>query len=219
MIMAFSGGIAITLLLDTLLQWATQRHQRQFLALGITILVGATLVLYPNIFWRKYLANTGYYIVGTAPTMYQFFQQQPKNILIASTDEEASNLTTFTGRSVLVAREHANPYHVGYYRQIRQRAKDLIRAQYSLDLAVVKSFIQTYGINFWVIHRAAFQPGYLQNPWLKQYQPEDSEAIATLEAGKIPALAKVMPSCTVSETEAFVVVQAACIQQVQLNAS
>jgi len=222
MVMAFSSGLALTLLLDALLQWASQpvvqRYQRQFLAFGATFFLGATLLLYPNIFWHKYLLGSGYYVVGQAPTLYQFLQQQPKNSLIASTDEEASNLPVFAQRAVLVGREYANPYHIGYYRQIRQRAKDLIQAQYSPDLAVVKAFIQTYGINFWLLHRAAFQPGHLQNRWLQQYQPEVANARTLLEAGKVPALASLMQPCAVAETETFVLLQTECIQKAQPNA-
>ena len=45
----------------------------------------------------------------------------------------SGNLPIFAGRSILVAREIAVPFHKNYYAQIRQRAIDLINAQYSSD--------------------------------------------------------------------------------------
>ena len=65
------------------------------------------------------------YRVGTATTLYEFFQKQPKDIMIASLSLEADNLPTFAQRSVLVSREYAIPYHMGFYRPFRQRVIDL----------------------------------------------------------------------------------------------
>jgi len=49
----------------------------------------------------------------------------------------------------------------GYYRQFRQRTIDLIRAQYSPDLAQVQNLLRT-GVDFWLLDRAALQ----RSTWL-----------------------------------------------------
>jgi hypothetical protein len=115
----------------------------------------------------------------------------------ASLAEEANNLPTFSKRSILVGREYANPYHVGYYRQISQRATDLIRAQYSQDLSEVKNFIRTYGVDFLLLDRAAFTPEYMANHrWVNHFQPTATEMLAKLEQGTIPALSSFMEHCS-----------------------
>ena len=177
------------------------------------MLLGAALVGYPV------LRNMGQspfprtsYKVGRAPALYEFFSRQPKDTLIASLARESDNLPTFSRRAVLVARGYAIPYHVGYYRQIRQRTTDLIRAQYSHSLADVQQLIQAYGVDFLLLDRAAFAPEYVaSNTWIRQFQPAATEALANLAQGTAPALATVMERCAVLETEGLVVLEAACI--------
>jgi len=144
--------------------------------------------------------------------LYEFFQKQPKDILIASVADEVNNLPTFTQRSILVGREYAIPYHLGYYRQFRQQTLDLIRAQYSPDWAEVQDFIQKYGIDFWLLDRAAFTPEYLaNNKWLQPFQPATGEALKRIEQGTLPALSSVMDNCSVVETNNLVVLGVACL--------
>ena len=213
-IMALAAGMAFIVIIDAVFHWAAQQAkprlqaQRRFLALGAVALVGAALVFYPSFVKGFPLAK---YKIGEVPALYEFFQKQPKDILIASLAEEANNLPTFSQRSILVGREYAIPYQVGYYRQFRQRTIDLIRAQYSPDLAQVQNLLRTYGVDFWLLERAAFTPEYVaNNQWIRQYQPAAGEALVNLEQGTTPALSKVMKRCSVFETEGLVVLQAEC---------
>ena len=227
---AIVGGIAVIVLLDAIFRWASDRthsqySKRQLKALLVTLLLGIALVCYPvllNVTVAS-LPSSNYYKVGKEPELYQFFLQQPKDSLIASlipeTDEE---LPTFAKRSVLVSREHALPYHQGYYNQIRQRVMDLMDAQYSPDLKRVKQFIQSYGVDFWIVKRsyfAAYQspnslpkqpPPELNERWLKQF-PATAEIQRRWEQGIIPALPRVAPSCSVFETKDLVVLNTSCI--------
>jgi len=214
-LVALASGIALSVILDAVLSWASQRAKphlplRQFIALGATALFGATLVLYPS--FIKDFPYTAYQ-VGGAPGLYQFFQNQPKNILIASLSNEVNFIPTFARRSILVGREYAIPYHLGYYRQFRQRTLDLIRAQYSPDLAEVKDFIQKYKVDFWLLDVRAFTPEYLaNNDWLQAYQPATGEALDKVKRGTLPALSRVIKNCKVFETESLVVLGGACLK-------
>jgi hypothetical protein len=144
--------------------------------------------------------------------LYEFFKTQPQDILIATLSDEANNIPTFSQRSILISKEYALPFHLGYYRQISQRAIDLIRAHYSQDLAAAQQLIQKYGVNFWLLERRAFTPEYLtNNSWLRSFQPAWKEALANLEQGTTPALAELMQRCSVFETKSLVVLQADCI--------
>ena len=225
--MALAGAIALTVLLDALFHACKRGNSRvaglgmplikPVLAIGVTILLSVTLIFSP-FFFEDFL-SVGY-VTGTVPSLYEFFQKQPKDILIASLADEGRNLPTFTKRSVLTAREYAIPFHTGYYAQIRQRTIDLIEAQYSPNLELVQNFIQKYGIDFWLLERTAFATSYLaenhrslNQVWIRQYQPAADIALANLEEGTVPTLAKLTPSCSVFETEKFIVLQADCIVQ------
>lgn len=214
-LMAITGGIALCVLLDAILHACEQPQRRQgirFLVLGSTALVAAIMLLYPNIFWKEF-ADSGYF-AGRVPALYEFFQKQPKNIVIASLTEEANNLPVFSQRSILVGWKYAIPFHLGYYNQIRQRATDLIRAQYSPNQAEVQNFIQKYKVDFWLVERQTFEPSYLDYHWYKLFEPARSEARNHLEYSH-PALAQMMKRCSILEVEEFVVLQAKCLSQAE----
>lgn len=214
MVMSLAAGIALVILLDAIWQWAqdSRRQARQVLALTTTVLIGATIFLYPSLVWKSSFPRTSSYFVGAAPSLYQFFQKQPKDIRIASLLEMANDIPIFSQRSILVSRKYADPFHVGYYRQIRQRATDLIRAQYTQDLAEVQNIIRKYQIDFWLLDRNSFAPEEItKNSWLQQYQPVTAEAIQNLQQGNVPVLSKLTKSCSVFEVSEWVVLKASCI--------
>jgi len=203
-VFALAAGITLVILWDALWQ-----YRQRVLAMATVTLLGTALLLYPS--FDKNFPNTKYK-VGNFPTLYHFFQTQPKDSSIASLSEEANNLPTFAQRSILVGREYAIPYHLGYYRQFRQRTIDLINAQYSPNLAAVQTLVQKYGIDFWLLDKGAFTPEYLaNNSWYRQYQPATANAIAQLKQGKIPALSRLIERCTVFDRDGFVVLKAECI--------
>lgn len=237
-IIALATAIALTLIIDALFNWAEfyRLNSRglvskplldhssvqststakpvitKFYRLGIILilisLIMASLVLYPAFVNGFPLVK---YKVGRATDLYRFFQEQPQDILIASLEEEANLLPTFAQRSILLGREYAIPYQVGYYSQFRQRTIDLILAQYSSDLTVVKNFIQKYGIDFWMVHRGAFTPEYVEdNSWLMQYESAQ-DAVTFLQLGYIPVLATTISTCTVFQNDSLFVLDANCI--------
>jgi len=213
LVIVIAAGIALTLLLDAIFQVSEKLTERyflgkQFLAIGSTLLLTFVLVFYPASL--KSFPWTGY-IAGSVPSLYQFFQEQPKDSLIASLTAEVDNLPSFSQRSILVGREYGIPYHVGYYRQFRQRTIDLIRAQYSSNLGELQAFIRKYGVDFWLIEQSTFSPDYLNNDWLRQYQPVSAEAQAKLQQGVKPALVSLSDRCSVFSQSGFVVLKAECL--------
>jgi len=210
-LLAIASGIFIAILWDAALKLKVEKHQLwgRMAAIGLAI----ALLGYP--IYTPSFPRTNYR-PGRLPELYSFFQQQPKNIAIASLSGEANNLPTFSHRSILVGREYAIPYHLGYYRQFSQRIRDLIEAQYSPELSVVKQFIDRYRVNFWLVERSAFSPEYLENQgWLHQYQPQTQQAIADLRSSeatvKVPVVAAAIDRCRVFESGDFVVLDARCI--------
>jgi hypothetical protein len=205
--MAIAAGITLTMMLDNFFR--AYQQKRRVWQLALTIALAAVLVLYPNLSGR--FPTTDYRQSGES-SLYKFLQQQPKDTLIATLSDEADNIPTFGQRAILVGREYALPFHLGYYSAIRQRTIDLIRAQYSPNLAAAKQLIQNYGVDFWLLERTAFKPEYLtQKTWLKSFQPVFAEAVRSLNQGNIPALASLTKRCSILETENFTVLKADCI--------
>ncbi len=202
-VFALCAGISITIMLDAV--FASARRQLALLATWV-VLVG--LMLFP--LCLKSFPTTPF-VTSSTPDLYKFLQTQPENSLIASLAGETDNIPVFAQRSILVGKEYALPIHTKYYQQFRQRMLDLITAQYSLDINQVKTFINKYAVNLWIIERSAFQKEYLtDNRFLKQYQPANIEAIAHLQQGT-SAITKIMPLCTVFAEKSLVVLNAECI--------
>lgn len=209
-VLALAAAISITLILDATFRWSRQ-NGKQILILGTITILGAGLVLYPSSL--KVFPKTPY-LEGQAPTLYNFLQKQPQNIVIASTSQEADNIPIFAQRTILVGKEYALPIHTKYYAQFRQRMIDLINAQYTDDINQIKDFIQKYHVTFWLLERSAFLPEYItKNTWLQQYQPAAQQANANLQKA-LPVLATLINSCAVIETDNLVLLKTECIKAV-----
>jgi hypothetical protein len=214
-VMALAAGIALTLIVDALLHRSRapsvlRPSLRKGVATGVVALIGLLLVAGPK--FEKGFPSPRY-IVGGVPSLYEFFSRQPKEIVIASLSDEANNLPTFSKRSILVGREYALPYHMGYYSKLRRRIIDLINAQYTPDLRQVHQFIRQYHVSFFLVDRGAFTAEYVADPngWLWQFQPVAADAIAQLKQGVTPALAQLVPHCSVFQAGQLVVVDATCV--------
>ncbi|WP_103123891.1 hypothetical protein [Nostoc cycadae] len=206
-VMAIAAGITLTVILERLFHAYQQKRRLWQITLAVSLIT--FLLLYPNFSGRF---PTTDYRQSTASALYKFLQQQPKDTLVATLSDEADNIPTFAQRPILVGREYALPFHLGYYSQIRQRIIDLLHAQYSQDLTPAKQLIQKYGVDFWLIENTSFQVDYLIiKPWLKSFQPGFNEAISNLSQNKIPALATLTKNCSVLETENFILLKADCI--------
>ncbi len=218
-ILAFAAGIVLTSILDALwrqLELKIPQNGLNIRIIGQKILTGLlggaiaiAILFYPSL--EENFPNTQYR-TGEATALYEFFRQQPKDIMIASLVREADNLPTFAQRSILVSREYAIPYHMGYYRPFRQRAIDLIKAQYSSNIEVVTEFIRKYDITFWLWSEAILIPDYVHdNNWIRQHKPVAQTAIDGLRQGKIPALMDYKDSCAVFAQGQYTVIAAECI--------
>ncbi|NJN85679.1 MAG: hypothetical protein HC881_04375 [Leptolyngbyaceae cyanobacterium SL_7_1] len=211
-VLAIAAGVTLTILLDAALRWLMgQSNLKKNLGLGAIALLSALILLYPN-FTQDF--PRGNYEEGKAPELYQFLAQQPKETLVASLTDEANFIPIFAQRSTFVGEEYAIPYHVGYYSQFHQRVENLIAAHYTADLSVLQDFIQTNGVDFFVVAPNTFKPNWIvRNSWLMQFQPGIGEAVDRLKQRQRPALARLINRCSVLEPQGLRVVAADCILQ------
>ncbi|BAU66854.1 hypothetical protein STA3757_42600 [Stanieria sp. NIES-3757] len=212
-LIALIDGITVAILLNSFRSWFEQKFtQSQPLIKNLISVLLISLFLYPTYAVQAYPYRLGY-VEGKEVKLYQFLQQQPKDSLITTLSSEADFVPTFAKRKVLVSQEYAIPYHLDYYQQIRQRVKDLIKAQYSQDLTEIQNFINQYQINFWLIDRNAFQVEYLNNNlWLKQFQPEFNNAISIVKQEQGLVLAKLGNECNIFPNSEFKILPASCIK-------
>jgi hypothetical protein len=214
MMVAIAAGIAFILLLEAGLRWANGRSPNAFggktlPTLGCIALLAIVTFGYP--FLMDDYPNPDY-VEGHPPELFEFLADQPVDSLIASLSEQANNIPSLSKRSILTASEIANPYHVGYYNQIRQRTTDLLRAQYSLDKQDVQTFINTYGVDFWLVDVNAFKPTYIENnSWTRQIEPLATESMRTLQAGKKPVVERLMRECDVFRKQGRIVLDTECM--------
>jgi hypothetical protein len=213
---SFAAAIGIVVLIDAVLGWAEQNpvSLRQRLAIVSVVFLSLVVLLSPKLYLFPKLS----YVRGTTPSLYEFFAQQPKDILIASLAKEADNIPAFSQRSILVGREYALPYQLGYYQPIRQRITDLIRAQYSLDLSEVREFVRQYKIDYWMIDRRYLSTlnvnEYQQIPisdWLRQFTPEITVVSDRLRRGDRLAITKLFRKCKAVEEDDLIVLAGKCI--------
>jgi hypothetical protein len=212
-LIALIDGITVAILINSFRYWFEQKFTQSQPLIKNFISVGLlSLLLYPTYAVQAYPYRLGY-VEGKSVELYQFLQQQPKDFLIATLSSEADFIPTFAKRRVLVSQEYAIPYHLDYYQPIRQRVKDLIKAQYSKDLAEIQKFIDQYQIDLWLIDRNAFQADYLKNnTWLKQFQPEFNNAISIVQQKQELVLAKLGNECNIFPNSEFEILPASCIK-------
>ena len=205
---AIAAGIALTVLVDAVASWS-QKQRKPIVHYIFTALVLGVVILEPT--WLKRFPRTDY-VIGKAAPAYEFFAAQPKDILVASLAAEANNIPLFSQRSIIVGSEgYPVPYHKKYYKEMRQRTVDSIAAHYSPDIQDLRRFTEGYSIDFWMVEEGAFTPDYItRDRWMMQYRDTANEAIANLQQGKTPALARASDRCTVLQSDRFAIIEAKC---------
>lgn len=213
---ALAAGLSLVILWDGLMRWVQRQTRSSLPPVMVSAGLAAVLVLYPYGIEIDHepFPVTGYF-TGETPALYEFFAKQPPDVVIASLTEEANQLPTFSQRSLLAGGEgYLLPYHPQYFQQLSQRLLDLLQAQYSPDLNVVKAVIQRYGIDFWLLDRESFQPDF-QNPKsyltsLFEQFPEAQPLQTQIVAGMVPALSQIQ-ACNAFQRDGFRVLRARCI--------
>lgn len=205
-VIALTTGIALTILLHQLVIKITNSA----IVRGIIIAIALSILLYPTYAVQSYSYRLGY-VTGQAIPLYQFLQQQPKDVVIATLSSKADFIPSLAQRKVLVALEYSIPYHWDYYSQMRQRAIELIEAQYSSSQVDLERFIRKYQVDLWLLDRQAFTVEYLKsNSWSSQFPEEIQRAIASLQQSQ-PAILSQRDRCSTFQTAKLYLLDAKCL--------
>lgn len=211
-IFAFAAAMALTALLDTGLRRLNRSNfWQQGIALSLAAGFAVVTIGYPSLL-DSFLNVV--YVNSNRNNLYEYLQQQPEDIRIASLAKEAENIPAFTGRSVLVSPGHSLAYHQGYYQEIRPRILDLMTAQYTPDLEQLRAVIDRYDIDFWLIDETSFNPKALPRQWFRQFEPELTVALTQLQQ-QSPALQQLQTDCTVISDQGKTLISAQCLLENQ----
>ncbi|MEO7166578.1 MAG: hypothetical protein ABI787_05350 [Spartobacteria bacterium] len=205
-----AAGVLLALA-DAALLWAGKRFGGQRSTGKITVAILAVLfaatVSYPLL---VSVFPTAGYLAGTDSGLYQFFARQPATIRIASVADEANNLPLLCQRSIIAGAECAVPFHLGYYLPLRERGRQIARAQYTADSTVLEKCVQDQKIDFWLLDRAAFAERYWRKSrllrQLRLSPPDDTLGIAA--PGMTPLLARAPRAAIAYEDARFIVLDA-----------
>ncbi|MEM9265015.1 MAG: hypothetical protein AAGA46_05785 [Cyanobacteria bacterium P01_F01_bin.13] len=182
----------------------------------LTTPIAVLLIMVPLLFYYPLLLHKfpkTLYLRGRAAPIYEYLHTQPQDTLVASLDYEADNIPIFAKRSILIAPEYATPFHLGYYRQIRQRAVDLLKTHYTNEQATFNRFSKQYGVDFWLVNKGSFSPEYLAHHryWANNYQPLTQTIVEDIRQNQPSLLQTHIERCTVAQTDHFWLASTACL--------
>lgn len=195
-------------------RWHSHRRWHHRIANLALASFQVTLLLLP--FFPELSVDNQLYTTSRAENLYEFLQGTPSDTLVATADKEGSNVPFYAGRSTLLGKEYALPYHPEYYDIFRQRTRDFLAAYAATDPAPLLAFLNRYPVTYFLLRADGFTPDYLQDKdWLYPFQPERDQAIAQLaqlqETGDRPLLLQ-FPACTVLQDRNLSLVDAACLR-------
>jgi len=220
-LMAIASGLVLTFVLHYAWEWLKRRLDKAVkwtigawikaglgsgLAIAILIIPAIPSIFLPCQSW----------VEGQSPKIYRAVAQSPQNTLVASLSPAINNIPAFSQRSVWVGEEFAIPYHDEFYGLMTTRMKDLLRAQYSSDLASVQDWLQTSSVDLWIIDQQFADPTYLaQQSWLmnSSIKPTVQEIVEQLQQDMKPALTQVIPTCSTVVETPLILLDAACISK------
>jgi hypothetical protein len=124
---------------------------------------------------------------------------------------DTDSVPAFSGRRVLVNREYALAYHLGFYQQVQERARDLVDAYYADSPRPLVDLITRYGVSVFLVNRAAFDPATAVDAWAGAFEPYSSDVRRRVERGRQFALLEIARRCGVLTEHDVTVVPAACV--------
>lgn len=219
-VMAIASGLVLTLVLQRSGDWLTQQETEQSwtklkrIVLGLGSSFAIAIVVVPAI--PSIFLDCQGWVEGQHPALYQTIALSPKDSVIAGIDREINNVPGFSQRSILVGEEFALPYHRQFYDVMLKRMSALLQAQYSPEPEKLRTFIQRYGIDAWVVHQDFATSAYLeQQTWLSNSSISNElvNLKQQLEQGKTPALLESLTTCASLEEKQLILLDAQCITE------
>ena len=166
------------------------------------------LALYPARF-------DGNFVVDRTPEITAYLRTLPADAVVVGVPTETDSVPAFSGRRVLVNREYALAYHLGFYRQVERRAEDVIEAYYAESPRALVDLAGRYGVTVFLVNRAAFDPATAVDAWAGNFAPYTAEVMERVQRGRRFALEDAVRRCGVLTEQDVTVVSAACLATIR----
>jgi hypothetical protein len=208
LVLAIAAGLFVAVLIEEIVN-RTRWPNKPLLINGLMLLAGVSLVLYPARYEDTFVRDPH-------PSVTAYLRTQPKDVLIAGVPSETDSVPAFAQRRVLANREHMYPWHLTYHDQLRQRTRELIGAYYSESPSAVAELAARYGVDIFLVNRAAFkEPTFVQawhgSPYGK-WEPFNSSVARLVKNSSRFALLDLAQRCAVVDDGIVAVVPTSCIR-------
>jgi hypothetical protein len=205
--LAIAAGVGIVALLESAFGAgaAGPRSAASRSAVGfIAVLLTVGLAAYPARF-------DGNFVPDRTPAITAHLRTLPPETLVVGVPTQADSVPAFSGRRVLVNREYALAYHLGFYRQVEQRAHDVVEAYYAETPRPLQDLTTRYGVGVFLVDRTAFDPATAVDAWAGSFAPFTSEVLERVGQRRRFALEDLARRCGVLTEGDVTVVPAACV--------
>jgi hypothetical protein len=166
---------------------------------AVAVLVAATLVLYPAHY-------DGNFVQDRTPEISAYLRTLPPETIVLAPPVESDSVPAFSGRRVLMNREYALAYHLGYYREVERRVRDGIAMYYAETPRQLVALADAHGVTAVILDPAAFDPATAADAWAGSFAPYTSAVLEQLQPRRRFALLDERRRCgAMSEGELTVV--------------
>jgi hypothetical protein len=198
-----AAGLALGIVIEGIAE-RLARDRRAWLSAGLALALGLGLALYPA-------AYDGNFVPDRHPELSAYLRGLPPDTLVAAVPAEADSVPALTGRRVLVAREYALAYHSGYYDELRRRTADLIDAYYADAPRRLVELAERYGVDVFLVSRAAFDQATFADAWAGEFAPFTSAVGDRLRGRNRFALLDLVRRCAAVDDGQVAAIPTACI--------
>jgi preprotein translocase subunit SecE len=117
--------------------------------------------------------HVGIYDYSASAPLCRFLAGVPKDSVVAGPPDLMDNIMTFAHRRVFVSFELSHTWYKRYWKTIKKRTFDLLRAYYAADPAEISRFAQDNHVDYLVVREKDFPPGDTRKGSI-HFEPFDS---------------------------------------------
>jgi hypothetical protein len=167
--------------------------------------VAGGLVFYPAHF-------DGNFVTDRTPRISGYLRTLAPDTVVLAPPVQSDSVPAFSGRRVLMNREYALAYHLGYYREVQQRVRDGIAAYYAETPQPIVALGDSYGVTAVIVDPAAFDPATAADAWAGSFEPYTSQVLERLGGRRRFTLLDEQRRCTATSEGDLTVILVACLR-------
>jgi hypothetical protein len=151
-------------------------------------------------------------VLDKTPRITAYLRGLPADTVVLAPPVESDSVPAFSGRRVLMNREYALAYHLGYYAEVARRVRDGITAYYAETPAQVVSLADQYGVTVVIVDPGAFDVAMAADTWAGSFEPYTSLVLDELSQKRGFALMDERRRCGAMSEAGLTVVPVSCLR-------